>query len=1107
MVGVAAEVAIPPPGGHCAKIALDVVEQVVKELVTNQIMMGLAASCIAHMMYFFDERKIVALESDESLKAALRKFEGCVSKIQAFIHETAGKDSFWLKRLLVLQTTQKKLVEFDAELKEIERSLELGVNVATYAFVQEAHQAQQDVKREVDMLLEKYHCKTVEDLAKNKDAHQELTSIMGVLGPSEVATLASIAEVINKQGVHTLVKNKTMQRLWADRFAFAEKVQWRTFWTAFPDHLSQDKEELAVFFKNEHNRGIFERMVDLGDPEHVDVNEINCVFVDDTSLHDKAKAKVDEFVHNQGAENQVAPILKDIPEDLIRPDQQQLMDVMVKKRLIVVRGSPGEGKFIAACQAGQALFRPTRQNDPRAGGHSFQAIYTASLEGCKSKDATAIDNKLLECLTKIPKLGPRDDQVQSSLNTLFCMDKETSPYNVLLILNHAEEVHKDTRDRFYARLKGILFRDVDAKIPSNFTVVLSSRIPLENIARAENSAFKNICADYQVQQLPEEIAARIFLLEMDQKEGEKVQVSKKEAEQIARSHACNPELLKILAGSIDDQDSLCVALKAPYKQLKGSDFMRNALLECLKRLKDNFPTLMLLVEVVPTGFTKAILKREAVHQVRQARFMIFKNFVTLAFELVETTCEKSMHAYSSAYPMMASNKPYVQGALRLVIEHEQLYMDHEVVNSVLHMLSIMVFDPSLYHLEFVQDACLELASRHPSDNLIMGICYSAASVFYVLGQDTKHGHLANLPRAEKALELLRDDTSVRAVLAKAVALRSKGLILRELYKDLGVAIAAHKQATELLKPFPEDTRAQIETALNLAELSGTADYIGTEVGYEEGIKAGQEAIMQAKTIFVRGGEPVNHPVTALALGALGLNLRNSGKPEAALEVHRQAKEMRLDVCGDEHEATAMSIQQMGLCYKDMGHFVEAEKNLKLSLSIREKLQRTNNMIGLIANSQYELASLYMAMGKDSGERMDDAVEYMRRAIAARRLILRPDHKKLQGPYGEIIEMLRHFPHLGLPKEAEEYEALLQAHLDPSKIPPQDRDIHLVELQFCPDTNPFITLERARTQHSHTITRLKTHSLRNPNGNNKVTLHTILIGVGGTIYDELTISPL
>eukprot|EP00983_Pelagomonas_calceolata_P087735 1157021-Pelagomonas_calceolata.AAC.8 len=69
------------------------------------------------------------------------------------------------------------------------------------------------------------------------------------------------------------------------------------------------------------------------------------------------------------------------------------------------------------------------------------------------------------------------------------------------------------------------------------------------------------------------------------------------------------------------------------------------------------------------------------------------------------------------------------------------------------------------------------------------------------------------------------------------------------------------------------------------------------------------------------------------------------------------------------------------------------------------------------------------------------------------------------------------------------------------------DTHLVELKFCPDTNPFITFERAATQHSHTRTRLKTHSSRNPNRNNKVTLHIILIGVDGTNYNEYTITPL
>eukprot|EP00983_Pelagomonas_calceolata_P008913 289500-Pelagomonas_calceolata.AAC.1 len=83
----------------------------------------------------------------------------------------------------------------------------------------------------------------------------------------------------------------------------------------------------------------------------------------------------------------------------------------------------------------------------------------------------------------------------------------------------------------------------------------------------------------------------------------------------------------------------------------------------------------------------------------------------------------------------------------------------------------------------------------------------------------------------------------------------------------------------------------------------------------------------------------------------------------------------------------------------------------------------------------------------------------------------------------------------------------QAHLYPFQIPPQDRDIHLVGLKFCTDTNPFITFKRAATRHSHTITRLRTRSSRNPNRNNKVTLHIILFRVAGTIYNEYTITPL
>eukprot|EP00983_Pelagomonas_calceolata_P037420 1136319-Pelagomonas_calceolata.AAC.6 len=83
----------------------------------------------------------------------------------------------------------------------------------------------------------------------------------------------------------------------------------------------------------------------------------------------------------------------------------------------------------------------------------------------------------------------------------------------------------------------------------------------------------------------------------------------------------------------------------------------------------------------------------------------------------------------------------------------------------------------------------------------------------------------------------------------------------------------------------------------------------------------------------------------------------------------------------------------------------------------------------------------------------------------------------------------------------------QANLDPSKIPPRDRDIHLVELKFCPDTKPSVTLETATAQHAHALTRLQPCSSRNPNRNNKVTLHIILIGVAGNNYNEYTITPL
>ena len=82
------------------------------------------------------------------------------------------------------------------------------------------------------------------------------------------------------------------------------------------------------------------------------------------------------------------------------------------------------------------------------------------------------------------------------------------------------------------------------------------------------------------------------------------------------------------------------------------------------------------------------------------------------------------------------------------------------------------------------------------------------------------------------------------------------------------------------------------------------------------------------------------------------------------------------------------------------------------------------------------------------------------------------------------------------------------HLDSKQIPPKDRDIHPVEFKFCSDINPQQTLEIAHNQHKPLIQRLQTRSLRGTSRNNQVTLHVILLGVGGTTYNpQYTITPL
>eukprot|EP00983_Pelagomonas_calceolata_P057209 1144962-Pelagomonas_calceolata.AAC.8 len=71
---------------------------------------------------------------------------------------------------------------------------------------------------------------------------------------------------------------------------------------------------------------------------------------------------------------------------------------------------------------------------------------------------------------------------------------------------------------------------------------------------------------------------------------------------------------------------------------------------------------------------------------------------------------------------------------------------------------------------------------------------------------------------------------------------------------------------------------------------------------------------------------------------------------------------------------------------------------------------------------------------------------------------------------------------------------------PSQLLPEQRHIHPVEVKHCEDTRPKNQLQASKQQHRDLYHHLSRASAQ-------VTLHTILIGVGGVIYTPHTLEPL
>jgi CHAT domain-containing protein len=165
----------------------------------------------------------------------------------------------------------------------------------------------------------------------------------------------------------------------------------------------------------------------------------------------------------------------------------------------------------------------------------------------------------------------------------------------------------------------------------------------------------------------------------------------------------------------------------------------------------------------------------------------------------------------------------------------------------------------------------------------------------------------------------------------------------------------------ILTPTIAETVAQVSTqnqeALAEAErLTQQAFELYQQGKYNEAIPLAEQALAICKKVL---GE--NHLATATSLDNLAELYRNQGRYAEAESLYQQALAIRKQQLGKNHPATATSLNNLALLYKNQGRYSEAERLYLQALAIYKQQVGDNHLSTAI--SLNNLAELYRNQGR------------------------------------------------------------------------------------------------------------------------------------------------